>query len=254
MLHDLWHALRGKRVEAKPPQGFEAIVPPDDLDEEALVEEAPKAATVLSGFACIIDYRDSSGRVSCRRVTFQRLEDAGPFRYLRAYCHEREAIRQFRLDRITAASDIETGEEIDLVGLLYSLSSDHQQSSRPGWGLCPRDRADLIAGINTMVFVARCDKEWHSLEEEAVESFITSCWLRCGFDAELPLDDLLAYANKLRPDAEAFYSALLRAAERPELKQIIQRNIAAVIDADGKVAPEEFYWGHQVDEFFRAAA
>lgn len=251
MAEDFWLSVQGRNVSAPPPRGFMARLPQADGAAEISSDERPKASTVLSGFTCIIEYTDAKGDFSRRRVTFIRLEEASDERYLRTYCHERERTRQFKVDRITAAADIDTGEIFDLPDLLNSLSADHSQSSKPGWGLCPRDRADLIAGINVMVFVARCDREWHPLESDAIEHFITSCWLRCGFEAELPLDDLLAHARKLRPDAESFYGSLIRATERPELQAIIRRNVAQVIDADGKISPEELYWGSQVDEFFQ---
>jgi uncharacterized tellurite resistance protein B-like protein len=221
-------------------------------DDDALVEDdhLPSPSTSLSGFSCIIHYRDTKGADTMRRVTVIRYERAAEIDYLRAYCHEREKNRQFRVDRIIDAFDIETGEVFDIHNMLASTAPSFEQTSGLNWGLSPKCRADMVAGLNILVFVARCDGRWHPLEEEVIERFISSYWIRREFNFDPPIDDILQRVRKLRPDAETFFGGMLRALDCNILRTTIRRTIADVVNADGRIADEEFYWGHKVDEFF----
>ncbi|WP_162184716.1 tellurite resistance TerB family protein [Sphingomonas hengshuiensis] len=233
----------------EPPE-FKANVP-EDFEEEETPDsrEPPAPATSISGFTCIIDYADSKGRDSTRRITCVRLENNAGTEYLRAFCHERRSHRLFRCDRIETYYDIETGEVLNIGSILGGNPVMLRQAAPLHWGLSPRDYADIIAGLNILVFVARCDKHWHPMEQAAIDSFVETFWLHSGFRQDIPIDDIIAHAAKLRPDSEIFYGALLRAAERRTLRNTIRKHIAAVIEADGVVTDEEFYWGNQVESY-----
>ena len=56
------------------------------------------------GRVLALGYRDSGGRVTHRRVEPQLLARTGAHWYLVAWCLERDAVRWFRCDRITAAT------------------------------------------------------------------------------------------------------------------------------------------------------
>ena len=183
-----------------------------------------------------------------------RIEKAAERTYLRAYCHERNANRQFRLDNIQDVFDARTGELLAETGsdFFNGFAVDHAQASRFGWGLPVRKRADLVAGLNALVFVARCHKEFHETERAAIERFVSSLWLRTEPAGEPPMDDILAHVRRMSPDSEAFYLALTRCSTNPTLRRMIRSHIRNVIDADGVVRPEEFYWGRAVDDYFRS--
>jgi hypothetical protein len=165
-------------------------------------------------------------------------------------------MRQFKVERVSAIADVHTGELIseDAKAYFTQFLVDHHQQSQIGWGLSVMQRADLLAGLNVLVFMARCDKDWHPLERDEIERFITAYWLRHEIAAELPLDDILNHVARLSPDPEVFYVSLTRCAERPALVPVLRRSLQSVIDADGHVHENEFYWGRAVDDFFRSLA
>lgn len=75
-------------------------------DDEAEAEKLAQRET--NGETFIIEYRDAGGHFSTRRITVESVGH-GPYDavYLFAYCHERQALRQFRIDRIEACIDFD---------------------------------------------------------------------------------------------------------------------------------------------------
>lgn len=63
----------------------------------------------LWGTTFAIEYRDAQGRVSFRRITIRELYRASEDNtlYLQCFCHERQAIRSFRFDRIVSVIDLD---------------------------------------------------------------------------------------------------------------------------------------------------
>lgn len=240
MLSQILQSLSGHRVSEPAPAAVHLSVPDDDDAEDVWGE--PKESQAASGFACIIDYLDSAGRPSCRRISLIRTEQAKGVDYVRAYCLERAGVRIFRLDRVTAIYDIDTGEQLDRVAVMASWQPQicHQQGLT--WGLSVNARADLIAALIAVTFVARCDRDWHPLEAETIEPLIASFWLRWDVRSDPPVEEITAYAAKLRPDAEAFYGAILRGAENPQLKRLIAEFVQRMALADGRLASEEVYY------------
>jgi hypothetical protein len=254
MLEELWLSVRGKAPVAPLPKHIQIILPDEDEPESIVRREGvPEGgAEPISGYCCIITYGDARGRLSQRRVTCQRLSSAGGVLYIYAYCHERGALRQFRVDRIESIADLH-GEvlEDDPQVFFSEFNIDSAQTPKLGWGLPVNQRADLIAGLNALVFMARCDKEWHPAEREMIEAFVTSYWLRSEITGEPPIDDIMAHTDRLSPDPEVFFVSLARCQDRRILAATIRRNIQNVIVADGVIRDEEHFWGTRVDEYFR---
>ncbi len=252
MLQELWANIRGRTVTPPSPHHLTVALPDVDADEVAadLGAIPDYAGQPISGFTCILAYCDGKKQVSERRVTCQSLLEAGAHRYLAAYCHERRARRQFRIDRIVQVIDLHSGEVCDDVPAFFdAFALDRIQRSGLSWGLSPVQRADLVAGLNAMVFVGRCDREWHPLERETLERFVTSFWLRHEIAADLPLAEISAHADRLSPDAETFFVALARCQTNKVLAAIIRRQLQAMIEADGVIRAEEMYWGSAVDRY-----
>ena len=89
---------RAERLAARVWVDHAEAEPPTAPDVRSAVEDGLAAQRVLS-----LTYVDENNTESRRRVDPQVLAHAFGHWYLIAYCHLRQAIRWFRLDRITAA-------------------------------------------------------------------------------------------------------------------------------------------------------
>ncbi|HEX7743304.1 MAG TPA: WYL domain-containing protein, partial [Sphingobium sp.] len=192
------------------------------------------------------------GEITQRLVTCQRLDRAADTLYLWAFCHHRAAVRQFRVDRIVDIADAETGELLGSpIAFFAQFEVDRSQRSQPGWGLNVRQRADFVAILNALIFMARCDREYHPFERQALEDCISRYWLRFEAPGEPDVEAILLHADRLAPDAETFFVSLNRCAANPRLVRLLKESAAEIIDADGVHAVHEVYWGSKIDEFFK---
>lgn len=222
---------------------------PDDDDDDFHLESLGENAS-LRGLALVLEYRDSKGRVSQRLVTCQQFAKQGGKEYLKAFCHQRQNPRSFRIDRIVDIFDPTTGESLSPVQAFFAqFSPDKVTKSGLSWGLSVSKRADLIALLNALIFIARCDREYHPTERSSLERSLTSYWLRFELPGDPDFEDILNYADRLSPDGETFWLAMHRFKEEPELASIFKRNAMLLIEADGIVRAEEAFWGVEIDDF-----
>lgn len=183
--------------------------------------------------------------ISCRQYLHADDKD-----YLKAFCHHRSAMRSFRLDRIIDVFDPITGESLSPVQIFFSqFAPDKVQSAGLTWGLSVARRADLVAVLNALVFLARCDKEFHPSERDVLEQSITSFWLRLEIMNDLDCDAILEFADKLSPDGELFWVALHHIKSDPKLVEIFRRAAMHLIEADGVVKDVESYWALEFQDF-----
>ena len=199
----------------------------------------------ISAFACIIDYAGETRLIVCRRFDL-----IGTLGYVGAICHLAGSYRQFRCDRITSVYDSATGERLGdgLYFDRFEVSSERERA--PTFGLSPSRRATIIAGLNVLAFMARCDGQWHPLESEAIERFVCSMWLRKEWDGEPDLTEITVQAGRLSPDSATFFSALGHYARSRISTLILRRAIADLIAADGVICAAEHAWGADVEAFF----
>lgn len=130
---DALEAIAGGRAqEAVRPRRKHFMV--GNAEFEPLAEDA-------AGMTFAIDYRDSKGNQSRRRITMRDLYSDGARTYIQAYCHERGAPRAFRFDRIVDVIDVD-GEchsprsfFVDQLGL--EIPDDPVEPTAPK----PRERA-----------------------------------------------------------------------------------------------------------------
>lgn len=252
---ELWISIRSKAVA--PLQHSSLKLGPiheDDYEREADIldrpPDAPSLIPTIAGTSCIIGYANSKGEASERLVTCQRLDDHANIKYLWAYCHSRQRVRQFRVDRIVHVVDALTGEQLPSVASYFNqFEVDRSHASQPGWGLSVNAKSDFVALLNALVFLARCDRKFHALEREAIEDVVCSFWLRFEHAGEPDCASILAYADRLAPDAETFWISMLRCANSPKLTALLKQAARKVIDADGVITKEEFYWASKVDAF-----
>lgn len=227
----------------------EAVLPPVQENVAIGCEDVPlapeqsgEAAEPITAFVCAIEYRDSSGGYSARLIRCQRYVESRGTRYVYAYCHLAGALRQFRVDRITSVSDATTGEVLGDGSYFARFSSEAGTPGADTWGLKRHQKAIVVAGLNVLSFLARCDGHYHPLEEEVIERFVCSLYLRKEWESEPPLSAIVGHARRLAPDGAAFFSALNVIGHSRTTTRVVLQAAAAVIEADGFVCADEVNW------------
>lgn len=242
-VHDRFAAL------LKQPQDATADI---SEDYDATAVDDPEQSLV--GLNLVLEYEDARGNRTQRVVTCREYSIRAGRGYVHAYCHHRAALRSFRLDRIVDIFDPITGESLSPVQAFFAnFSPDKVTRSGLGWGLSVSKRADLVALLNALVFVARCDREFHPAERNCLEAALTSFWMRFEIRDDPDFTEILGYADRLSPDGETLWIAMHRFREEPILASIFARHARLLIEADGIIRREEAYWSVEIDEFFNEA-
>src|SRR5690242_12438917 len=255
MFASLRSLLGDLRVIPPAPPGFSPSLPAFDPQEEHEISDVSPDLESIAGVGCIITYTDTKGDVSIRRVSCRKLSEHASVLYLQAYCHERGALRTFRLDRMTEVDCAATGD-VFIPGMQFfeRFRAADDGGSAAGFGLHPRLTADLRAGLNVLTFLARVDGKVVPEEREVLRRYCQSFALRYA-DAEFDYDGVCGYAAKLAPDAETFYVSLQRLTRSgaPEgLVALTRQSAGQMIDADGIQDETEFYFGLRLQEALAA--
>lgn len=250
MLEGIRALIEGLRVVPAAPPGFVPSLPAYDPEEEEFDDASPDLEGV-AGVGCIITYADSKGDTSIRRVTCRKLSDRAAVLYLQGYCHERGALRTFRVDRMTEVACGVTGE-VFAPGLVFfhRFSVTHDGGSAVGFGLHPRLAADLRAGLNVLAFLAKVDGNVVPEEREVLSRYCQSFGLHYA-DEAFDYDGVCRYASNLAPDAETFYVSidrLTRSSAPAGLAGLTRQAAGQMIDADGLQHEKEFYYGIRLQE------
>jgi hypothetical protein len=225
-----------------------------EFDEDDQFSEPITSIENVGGLSVVIEYLDSKGQASQRLITCRKLMVRAGKEYINAYCHHRNSPRSFRVDRIKDIFDATTGESLSPAQAFFAtFEPDETSSSGLSWGLSVGRRADLIALLNALTFIARCDKDFHPAERESVEKALTSFWLRLEILGDPDFDDVLRYADRLAPDGETFWVAMHRMKEDPVLADIFIRHANLLIQADGVIHEAEAYWSVEIADFFSDA-
>jgi hypothetical protein len=215
---------------------------------EAPVDAGPELQSIAA-FACIIEYDGEQRLITCRR--FDLVGDLG---YVGAICHAARGYRQFRCDRIQSVFDAASGEVLGDGGFFHRFQAQSRRERAPTWGLTPSQKATLIAGLNVLAFMARCDGRWHPLETPVIKKFVCSMWLRNERPGDPLLDEIVVHSQRLAPDSETFFSALQHYAHNSTSAKVLQRSIGDLIAADGVICSAEMRWGSEIEAFFRENA
>lgn len=220
------------RVTPIYPEGRKARVPAEPR------QKIKAGRDQTSAWSVFISYEDVNGALSERRITCRQIERAiGGTEMIGAYCHERNAPRAFRIDRIREVVDLSTGEIHEGVPYFDALRAD---------GFPVLDRG-LATFAKLLVFVSRCDGHAHETEVAEIEDALARYAMR--FDcSDSCFERAVSDCKALAPDAEDFRSCLgtlLRTPEEPRRKaaRLLIDACSRVIDADGHHAPEEVEWG-----------
>lgn len=238
-LHDF---LIGRRVTPAPLAGRQVWTPDGEEQpvDEALFDHS-------AGRAVYIVYIDNVGHRSERPISVRQIIARGWPESIYAFCHVRRALRQFRIDRIKELYDLSTGELREAEPYLEALFRN---------GAVGR-RDDVLCHLaRTLVFMARCDGDYHPLEEEAIE-FALGRYLRNYGGDDDDLDDIMGRCDELAPEGVNVLSSLghvIRCPERRAISRLILDAVGSVIDADGRHAPEEVTWAVELSSLLREAA
>lgn len=210
------------------------------IDDPQALDRTPEKAKVLqpiSGFTCVIDYEGEARLITCRRYDL-----IGERAYVGAICHSARGYRQFRCDRIWAVIEAETGEVLGVGDYFQRFEVKSRRDATPSWGISSSQRTVLIAGLNALAFLARCDGQWHALEDEPIERFVCAMWLRKEWAGDPPIDEIMAHARRLAPDASLALKGLKHFARSESSLRILLAAFSGLIDADGVITPEEVRW------------
>ncbi|TFL16412.1 WYL domain-containing protein [Jannaschia formosa] len=225
----------------------------DDPDED---DPGP---VELDPIFLLIDYRDSKGQPSRRRITCRALvRSRGGHPSLRAICHERSAMRAFRLDRIEAVIDqdgtvtsiLDFLDElaIDMAGIGLAAPAKPRKKATPIVDTAEDFRRAIMPSVVLLTAAGRSDHHLHDREIDAILEFIEDEWMErsdCpgpdGLDAQI--ESFAKAIRRLRPttrDLDVGIEALNGANAATRDRTILA--LAKLVKADGVVceAEEEF--------------
>lgn len=229
----------GSRPVHAPPAEIE--LPPEDTDEGAggYLGDA-------EGQSFMIEYVDARGQRSRRRITVWSIvggKDGVPCLFAR--CHERNANRTFRIDRIACCIDY-GGEVFDDVpaflaenfGMSAGLARSQAGAAETRWAdIRNRIWADAVL----LSAMCRADMTVRSVEVEAATAHLSAVAERQGaMLADGEIEAIARYTARLRPGIEAVSRALAQVSSRQP--DDIRRTLLAavrVMDCDGQRHPAE---------------
>lgn len=223
-------------------------VPADDPHDE--LADHSHDHDPAEGQSFVIDYEDHAGNLSHRRISvwaIQRNVEGIPI--LLAKCHERQATRAFRVDRIRAVTDFDgTPREplarffFETFGFTWPKDVIIVPSAEPVEARWDRARTIINrSGVVLLLALAAADGERSAAEMEEIAYF---CERACAA-ADLDLtgaerERLVAYLGRLHPTEESVDRALetLIESERGAISAVLKAGLK-VIAADGVLNEDE---------------
>lgn len=248
-----------------PPDGIALSAPRDDVTPIAQAipslaereEEGPYED--LFGTSWVIAYTDAQGDESTRRITVLGAKiGKGGDRTIMAKCHERNGIRQFRIDRITELMNIATGEIIEPPTKVFGAARIDMPAPDPRLKEHERVMRAARDPLRVLLFVARADGRVCHDEMDAMLRIVDDIALTetargpLWYDADKVTD----WIAKQTPDAAVAAVALGRMAELapPARLKSFRRSMEKLVTADGVVHPAETEAMIWLDEEIEAAA
>ena len=186
-----------------------------------------------------LTYRDADGEVSRRIVTLQRLD---PDRFglkLICWCHAANALRCFGLGGIVEVFDVVTGEVHDDA---LAFFSNHPLLTEPK---DPVDYALRVCRheVNVLVTVGAADGRFDPDEQDRVILHVFDRMPDLAMDEERLRQRLCGLA----PDVGAFDAAMVQMSRfRRGDPVALLRSLRKLVDADGKISPEEALFAEEV--------
>lgn len=197
----------------------------------------------------IIEYSDFSGRNSTRRITIHQSGTDGTSWCLRCWCHERDAWRSFRCDRIEQLIDATTGEvhkdiigTLAAVGVLSRATADEIKANEealrwhgvaPEWRAARESLEPIVADIDVLILVAKADGRRSPKETKVIFSYIRESGIEFSDDKLMR-----SVLGDFRPEPTELSDLLREVEQAGRLSRLVSASIA-LIEADGKITPAE---------------
>lgn len=222
------------------------VTPPLPVGRRPTVARFEPAADIVerdesASWTAYLSYVDAGGEPSERRFTCHAIVGFEGATHITGFCHERSAPRTFRVDRIRELACAETGEVFD--------PTSHFDLLRQTGALRCEDKV-LTDVARLLVFLARCDGEYHPLEEQGLaEQFQRYCLRFNG--TECMAETALSECRRLAPDSIDMVRVIGKIAKSPggaRVARFVLDAGAAIIDADGRHAAQETQWAVEMSE------
>ena len=264
-----------RKAERQPdipaPQSISISVHDDDELEDENIDDDRIAQQQLDdselgyaeGQSFIIEYVDSKGNRSTRRITVWGIkEGAGNCPVLVAKCHERNATRTFRVDRIQSIIDYDGVVQEPLEDFLvetFGIARDYLTGARssPAWTVVANVKSKTRSssdqrwndirricrsrGVPLLCLLARSDGEFHPDELNVIERYAADCCASESIELnEREIKKINAYLRNLRPSTTAVDRCLDQASNwtNREILGLLE-TCAHVVKADGQVDQRE---------------
>lgn len=227
--------------ETAPPPSLRPVVLPVADAAETVAETVHAGPVTVIGALVEIEYSDTDGVPSERRIAIRKVQRrADGDGYVQAFCHERRAMRTFRISRIESLVDMETGEvfddplrffaeELAVAELAPERPKAAQDDTTEAAIARYRPQMQILAGL------AHCDGHFHPEQKRLMVDFISD---RAG----LPLnrDRLTRYVGRLRGSQGTVADAIeLLAEDSDEEIVALVEAFGPMIEADGVVHANE---------------
>lgn len=219
-----------------------AFEPLEVVSEEDDVDEGDDVGGPISGFVCTIEYADAQGVVTERAIVCRRYELFNGAPRVGAICVQSKRYKLFQCARILEVTDAQTGESLGDGRFFEQFSIGAVLEGAHNWNTTPRRKEHIIAGLNVLCFMARCDGHWHELEAEVISDFVCALWMRKGWEGDPPLDRIAAHARRLAPDGKVLRSAIREYAHSSTSSALLSRFVHRIVCADGVVTRDEHLW------------
>lgn len=213
--------------------------PDEDLPDAASDPAEPQAIT---GLMCVIEYVDANGVVTERLITCRSYRSTNGNASIGAICGNTKRFKLFRCDRIREVCDAQTGLSLGDGSFFERFVLSAAKPGADDWNTTSQRKSIIVAGLNVLAFMGRCDGYWHPLEAALIEGFVCSLWLRKDWEGDPPLDRIVAHANRLAPDGQVFEQAIRQYAHSSTSRRVLDQYVARLIEADGVICEAEHRW------------
>lgn len=233
--------------------GRGSVLPPTfevvdvEVDNDG-VEDSEETGGPISGFVCAIEYADRHGVVTERTIVCRRYELFNGAPRIGAICAQSRRYKLFNCASILEVTDLQTGESLGDGTFFEQFSVGAVLESAHDWNTTRRRKEHIIAGLNVLCFMARCDGHWHDLEADVITDFVCTLWMRKGWEGDPPLDRIAAHARRLAPDGKVLRSAIREYAHSSTSAALLTRFVHRVIAADGVITHAEHEWAEAYAE------